>query len=327
MLLRTVGWTKEPRNELTDNWKREGDVPTTATAPSHRWARRRELPATSWLIAGLLCPPYEHHKNYSGILSLCLSLLIYTAPTHALDLSALWKNTWYTHDQQGLHLMQQQHYVEAAKTFQDPDWQAAAAYRSGQYEKAAQHYRDRKNDDTSLYNLGNALAKSGHYQEAINAYQQALKLNPSHPDALYNKKLVEDMLKQNPPPPPKENKQDSQDKNQSPSQDKSSSQPNESESSPQSPKKNDANDAQPNSSEPQTPPQKPEQPATPEPSDKPEKQSPPPQQQNAPSPSQSSQEEQQAKKQWLNLVPDHPGGLLRQQFLRDHLKRIRGTTP
>ena len=36
------------------------------------------------------------------------------------------------------------------------------------------------------------------------------------------------------------------------------------------------------------------------------------------------QEKKQAKEQWLRLIPDDPGGLLREKFLRDHLRRERG---
>ncbi|HAU1251031.1 TPA: hypothetical protein F8R87_14655, partial [Legionella pneumophila] len=40
--------------------------------------------------------------------------------------------------------------------------------------------------------------------------------------------------------------------------------------------------------------------------------------------SESNQEKQLAKEQWLRLIPDDPGGLMREKFLRDHLRRERG---
>ncbi|WP_259637606.1 tetratricopeptide repeat protein [Legionella jordanis] len=35
-------------------------------------------------------------------------------------------------------------------------------------------------------------------------------------------------------------------------------------------------------------------------------------------------QQQQSKEQWLKLIPDDPGGLLREKFLRDHMRRQRG---
>ena len=37
----------------------------------------------------------------------------------------------------------------------------------------------------------------------------------------------------------------------------------------------------------------------------------------------ADREQQQAKEQWLRLIPDDPGGLLREKFLRDYLRMQR----
>ena len=42
--------------------------------------------------------------------------------------------------------------------------------------------------------------------------------------------------------------------------------------------------------------------------------------------SQDKKEKQQEKKQWLRLIPDDPGGLLREKFLRDFLRKQGGWT-
>ncbi|MBW3549850.1 MAG: tetratricopeptide repeat protein, partial [Proteobacteria bacterium] len=49
------------------------------------------------------------------------------------------------------------------------------------------------------YNLGNALAKAGEYQQAIKAYEEALERQPGMPDALANKRAVEAAMKRQPP--------------------------------------------------------------------------------------------------------------------------------
>jgi Ca-activated chloride channel family protein len=51
-------------------------------------------------------------------------------------------------------------------------------------------------DVDSWYNKGNALARLGRYPQAIQAYSEALKLNPTHEDARYNLKLIQKALEQ-----------------------------------------------------------------------------------------------------------------------------------
>ena len=58
-----------------------------------------------------------------------------------------WQDLWLTPDQQGQRLMQQGQFNEAAKHFQQSDWQATALYRGQSYEKAAQYFESSKTDD------------------------------------------------------------------------------------------------------------------------------------------------------------------------------------
>lgn len=69
-------------------------------------------------------------------------------------------------------------------------WIAVETYRAGAYQQAAQLWA-KYNTDEDHYNRGNALAHAGNIAEAIAAYNQALKLNPQHVDAEYNKKILE----------------------------------------------------------------------------------------------------------------------------------------
>src|SRR3990167_3873901 len=105
-----------------------------------------------------------------------------------------WQDLWMTADQQAQQLMQQGKFRQAEKRFRQSDWQAVAAYRSGQYEKSATLFSS-LNSGQGDYNQGNALARAGHYQDAIKAYDKALHVNPSDKDAQYNRKLVADLLK------------------------------------------------------------------------------------------------------------------------------------
>jgi Ca-activated chloride channel family protein len=71
----------------------------------------------------------------------------------------------------------------------------AAAYRAGDY-AAAENALAQRGDSDSQYNLGNALAKQQRYEDAIAAYDRALKANPRNEDAAANRKAVADFLKQ-----------------------------------------------------------------------------------------------------------------------------------
>ena len=82
----------------------------------------------------------------------------------------------------------------ASKLFEDNEWKATAAYRSGDYEKAAEQFA-KKDNTRANFNRGNALAFTGRLQDAIDAYEKVLSDNPKHKDAKFNKKLVEDLLK------------------------------------------------------------------------------------------------------------------------------------
>ena len=79
--------------------------------------------------------------------------------------------------------------------FKDDSWRGAAAYKAGDYETAVDALSAANTPD-DRYNLGNALAHAGKYEEAIAAYKDVLNENPDHADAAFNKKYLEEKLKQ-----------------------------------------------------------------------------------------------------------------------------------
>ena len=105
-----------------------------------------------------------------------------------------WDDLWLRPDQQAAELFHQGETDYASKLFEDNEWKATAAYRSGDFEKAAEQFA--KQDNTRAnFNRGNALAFAGRLQDAIDSYEKVLSDNPQHKDAKFNKKLVEDLLK------------------------------------------------------------------------------------------------------------------------------------
>ncbi len=123
----------------------------------------------------------------------CLPLLLFSTPqaSYALD----WKDLWLRADQQGQRLLQAGHAKEAASRFTDPQWQGEALYRTGDYSAAAKRFAQ-NNSAVGHYNRGNALAKNNELEAALDAYDQALERQPEMPQALSNKALVEQLLRQ-----------------------------------------------------------------------------------------------------------------------------------
>lgn len=233
-----------------------------------------------------------------------------------------WRDWWLTQDQQAQTLWKAGEYAQAEKLFQRSDWRATAAYRAGNYQQAAQTYGALQTTE-GYYNAGNALAKMGQYQPAIAAYNQALQREAQHQDALFNRQLVQKLLEkqqksQSDKPPPQSDKQDpsqsDKQKQQQPSSPKNSdSEPSKSEQDQQKkPKDEPAESPKKFKPEPTQPPPKTDK------SDKTDKAA-----KKQPA-NRSEREEQQAKEQWLRLIPDDPAYLLREKFLRDHLKRQSG---
>lgn len=102
---------------------------------------------------------------------------------------------WFTPDQAGQRAFEREDYATAARRYADPAWRAAARYRAGDYAAAVREL-DGRQDAESLYNRGNAFAREGRYDEALAAYDAALKAAPTHDDAKYNKTLIEDLLRE-----------------------------------------------------------------------------------------------------------------------------------
>ncbi|MBV4482362.1 tetratricopeptide repeat protein [Pseudomonas khavaziana] len=121
----------------------------------------------------------------------CLPLLLLGAPqpSYAFELQDLWLRP----DQQGQYLLKHKRPAEAAERFQDPQWQGVALYEAGNYAEAIKRFAQ-GSDAYSHYNRGNALARAGELEAAIDAYEQALEAQPDLQPALKNKALVETLM-------------------------------------------------------------------------------------------------------------------------------------
>ncbi|MGV8837543.1 vWA domain-containing protein [Cellvibrio sp.] len=182
------------------------DLPT----PKKEETQRVERDFDSWYDRGhwlvLLILPIILYCFRRGVL-LCLFIVPLTALTPNKSYAFGWDDLWKNKNQQAYEKLQQEQAAEAAQQFDHPDWKASAQYRAGDYEEAAKNFAQSDSADAH-YNRGNALAKANKLPDAIKAYDQALKLNPELEDAKKNRKLVEDLLKQ------QQQNQDQQDQNQ-----------------------------------------------------------------------------------------------------------------
>jgi len=140
-----------------------------------------------WLL--LIILPLAAFAFRRGYIAVVLLLLVPPPPAHALD----WQNLWLRQDQRASQAMEQGQHQQAAELFTSPEWQATAHYRAGEYDKAIERLEGIETAD-ALYNKGNALAKSQRLEEALQAYEQSLEINPDNSDARHNKELVEKQL-------------------------------------------------------------------------------------------------------------------------------------
>lgn len=163
-----------------------------------------------WLLLPLL--PLVAMTFRRGWLVLLALTLLPGVPGSAHASS--WSDLWQRPDQQAAAALQQGRAKEAQQLARDPQLRGAAAYRAGDYAAATAALRQSPGADAQ-YNLGNALAKQGNYQGALDAYDRALKANPANADALANRKAVEDWLHRQQPPPKEQDKGAQNDKDKS----------------------------------------------------------------------------------------------------------------
>jgi len=277
--------------------------------------------------------PNSNHRTLSA---LCLSLLLAPSAAAALD----WQDLWLNDDQRAADKMAREEYSAAAKTFDDERWQAAAWYRAGEYDKAADAW-SKLDDIEARYNHGNALARAGRLQEAAAAYEDVLERAPDHADARHNLEVIRERMQQSSTQSDQQNEQEqdpnhrqNRDQQRSEQQDQGDGQSQQEQSNRQDPSAEEQQQ-QPRSDS--------------EESERLQSQS---QQQRSgrevrserqPESSAGDQhrsqhvgerreetdqpEQRAATEQWLRRIPDDPGGLLRRKFRYQYGQRRRGEEP
>jgi len=268
----------------------------TADSRGDRW---RDL--GPWLSLILL--PFAALAFRRGWLLLLPLILLPLQPARALE----WQDLWQTPDQQAQQYLHQGDAESALLTARDPALQAEALYRAEDYALAADTWSLMDQADAH-YNRGNALAQAGEYEQAIAAYDSALEQQPGMEDAVANRKLVEDLLKQQQQQQSEEGENsddeyDQQDDQQSQSESSDSSSEQDQSQSQQDQDASDQQESDQQEAEQQ------------EQSESEEEQA------SMAQEAQWSEEDEQAMEQWLRRIPDDPSGLLRRKFRSQYQRR------
>jgi Ca-activated chloride channel family protein len=130
-----------------------------------------------WLLLPLLLLAAFAFRRNGAIAVLAVCLLLPWRPAGAAGID--W---WRRADQQAHQRMAE----------------GAQAYRAGDYAAAERAWRGVPGAEAA-YDRGNALARQGRYDEAIAAYDEALRAKPGMADAIANRKAVEAAKKRRPP--------------------------------------------------------------------------------------------------------------------------------
>ena len=212
-----------------------------------------------------------------------------------------------------------------------------AAYRQKDYPRAIERFSTVGGAE-GQYNLGNALAKAGRYDDAIAAYDRALELQPGMKDAAFNRNLVR-VAKQL-PKRPQDKGEDKDGKGGKDGQPPQASKPGQQGQAgkPQAPPAQGKGGQA--GKPPQAPPQKDPQSQAQADAAQRERmqqalqkqqakqpgQQPKPDQRGKPQETAEQRERRLANEAWLQRVPDDPGALLRARFQLEQQRR-RGATP
>jgi Ca-activated chloride channel homolog len=164
-----------------------------------------------WLVAPVaLLMAFSFRRGWVvkvGVLLLAIRLL-----TPATAEAAGFLDLWLTPDQQGRLAFEQGDFEKAADHFRDPVWKGVALYRAGRFQDALDAFAAIDTAE-SWYNQGNTLLHLGKFKEAVDAYHKAIEKRKDWPDAQADLIIAERLLKEE---QDKEQEQQEQEPNQKP---------------------------------------------------------------------------------------------------------------
>ncbi|WP_220721106.1 VWA domain-containing protein [Agarivorans litoreus] len=246
------------------------------------------------------------------LVSLCVSIF-------ALPKPALANSVWTNQAQQAQQAFEEERYGEAAELFTDPNWKASALYKAGNYQEAQALFAQ-DGSANGWFNQGNAQAQLGDYQQAIEAYEQALELQNDFPAAQHNKKLVEELLEQQQQNQQQSEQQDASDSDQQSESDSSQQQADQQQDDSEAEQNQDQQTPSEQQSEQD---QESEQQQQAQASEEPSNEEQEPEQSAQVNNSQGEPSDQEELQKWLEDLPNDPSLLLRNKMYLEYQKRRR----
>ena len=157
-------------------------------------AADRNRPAANggyWLV--WLALPFALLLFRRNLLWMLLAAVLVPAVDDAVaaDRPSLWQNR----ERAAYDAYQRGEYELVGEMSAQPLLSGAAHYRRAQYEQALEDF-GRGRSAAAIYNRGNTLVRLERYDEALDAYEQALELDPALDEARYNRQLLELFLEQ-----------------------------------------------------------------------------------------------------------------------------------
>lgn len=114
---------------------------------------------------------------------------------------------FFTPDQQGRWYYEHRDFEKAAQYFQDPYWKGLALYQHGRWDEARKVFESLPGADAKFM-AGNSYAHQFEYQEAKDAYDEALRMRHPFPEAESNLRLMVALAKRRADVPPETKDED-----------------------------------------------------------------------------------------------------------------------
>ncbi len=142
-----------------------------------------------WILLGLL-PLVALIFRRGWILSIFILLPVTSQDAYAFK----WEDLWLRSDQQAAAAVRMEDF-DSSRLAEHPEWNGIAFYRQDKFEEAAAEF-SKSSDKVANFNTGNAKAKDGDLQGAIENFEAAIEIDPDFEDAQFNLDLVKKLLQE-----------------------------------------------------------------------------------------------------------------------------------